>query len=93
MVDSIIIDTFDSFLRYWTTVKDKNINDQIDSWISNYLVEWPDLARQSIQSYEEENYKWRKIAEEKVFPFISDRIPRMEETRNNLLRCINPIYT
>lgn len=87
-----IIDIFDSFLAFWETVKDNQMDEQIDSWFSMYLGDWPDLRQQLQQSYEEDQLDWREIAKKHVFPFLDSRLPEMKLAHGNLIQSIEPIY-
>jgi hypothetical protein len=88
-----IIDTFAEFTNYWSLVKEKSTEYQVDAWASDYLSSWPELVAKQVENYREVNLDWRQIACEKVFPFIADRLPAIQQAHNNLLELCEPVYS
>ncbi len=93
MSRSELIDTYPDFLKYWDGAHDQPVADQIESWSSEYMSRFPELLKKQIEDYSEQDLDWRKIAEEKVFPFLNDRLPVMREARKNLLELCPAIYS
>ena len=87
------IDTFPSFLVYWAEVERSPLEDQIESWANEYLLQWPELLAIQIEDYAAQNLDWRQIAREKVFPYLAGRLPAIKDAHQNLLECCEPIYT
>lgn len=80
-----ILDTFPAFLRYWQDRRQSTPEVQIETWQSDYLLPWPELAAIQKADYAGQDVDWRIIARERVFPFIEERLPAMQTARNNLL--------
>ena len=87
-----LIDTFPAFLTYWAKVQDTSLDDQIEGWVTNYMASWPELLAKQIEDYSSQNLDWRQIAREKVFPYLTERLPAMQQVRQNLLALCQPIY-
>lgn len=87
-----IIDTFPRFLVFWSEAQQKGTDSQIDSWASEYMSPWPELLDKQLQDYSIQRVDWRQTAKEKVFPFLSERLPVMEEAHANLLRLSPVVY-
>lgn len=85
-------DTFPPFLIYWAKVRDKPLNDQIESWATEYMSLWPELLAKQVEDYSTQNLDWRQIAREKVFPYLTERLPAMRQAHQNLLEIVNPLY-
>ena len=88
-----IIDTFPVFLPFWSEAQQKPIGAQIDSWASEYMSQWPELLEKQKQDYSDQQEDWRQIAREKVFPFLSRRLPAMRTAHENLLEICHPVYS
>jgi hypothetical protein len=86
------VDTFSAFLTYWTRVQDRPVNEQIEAWAAEYMAPWPELLSLQVDDYASQNLDWRQIAREKVFPYLTERLPAMETARDNLLRLLAPAY-
>ena len=93
MSDLEIVDTFPAFLSYWTAAREKAFEDQIELWAGEYLSYWPELLEAQIQDYSEQDLDWRQVAREKVFPFLQERLPAMQEARANLLSLAPGIFS
>jgi hypothetical protein len=87
------IDTFHAFLTYWADAKNKPREEQIENWAEGYMAQWPELLAKQIEDYAGQNLDWRQIAREKVFPFLAERLPAMQEAHRNLLDLCGPIYS
>lgn len=85
MSECDIIDTFPTFLAFWSEVQHKPMEAQIEGWASEYMSRWPELLEKQLEDYSNQELDWRQIAKEKVFPFLSDRLPAMKVARKNLL--------
>ena len=88
-----IIDTFNAFLSYWSRVKDKPIDDQVDNWATKYMSSWPDLMAKQLDDYSTQNLDWRQIARERVFPHFTERLSDMQQAHQNLIELCVPIYS
>lgn len=88
-----LIDTFPAFLTYWFKVRDKPLDEQIERWATEYMAPWPELRRKQIEDYSGQGLDWQQIAREKVFPYLAERLPQMQQAQQNLLNLSDPIYT
>ena len=88
----MLIDTFPKFIDYWNTVQNKSVDEQIEGWANDYMSSWPELLEKQIADYAEQNLDWKEIAREKVFPYICERLPAMQEARENLVALCPTIY-
>jgi hypothetical protein len=88
-----LIDTFPEFLAFWQKARHKPIDVQIRSWASDYMSQWPELLKKQQEDYTSQGEDWRRIAWEKVFPFLGQRLPAMQTAHDNLLRICAPIYS
>lgn len=87
-----LLDSFPAFLAFWTRTQSLPLEDQIDRWTEEYLAPWPELLSLQIADYAEQGLDWRTIARERVFPFLSTRMPLMQEAHDNLLRVLPLLY-
>ncbi len=87
-----LIDTFPAFLAYWAKARHKPVDDQIEGWATEYMGRWPELLVKQVEDYAAQNLDWRSIARERVFPYLADRLPAMQEAHGNLLDLGLPIY-
>jgi hypothetical protein len=87
-----IIDTFPAFLKYWEKAKNQSLDEQIKNWEDIYLAPWPELLVKQLDSYATDKLDWRKIAREKVFPYLTKRLPAIKEAHNNLLKYSASLY-
>ena len=87
-----IIDTFPAFLTYWSQVKDKSLDDQLESWATEYMSSWPDLLAKQLDDYSLQKQDWRQIGRKKIFLYLPNRLPAMELAHQNLLELCEPVY-
>jgi len=87
-----IIDTFPAFLKYWARVQGDSIGDKVERWAVEYLSPWPELRDAQIENYSSAGLDWRQIARDKVFPYLTERLPAMQEARRNLWASCAPVY-
>lgn len=92
MPQAEIIDTFPAFLAYWRAVKDQPVAQQIARWASDYMAQWPELLRMQQEDYASMNLDWQDIAQERIFPFLDERMPKMAEAHKNLLSQCESVY-
>ena len=78
-----IIDTFPAFLAYWKKVQNEPVDVQIKTWALDYMSQWPELLKKQQDDYASDNEDWRQIACERIFPFLSDRLPAMQEAHES----------
>jgi len=88
-----LIDTFPAFLKYWSKAQHKSLDDQIEGWATEYMAQWPELLAKQIDDYASRGLDWRQIAREKVFPYLAERLPGMQEAHRNLLEWCRPVYS
>ncbi len=88
-----VIDTFPAFLNYWADAQGKPLEDQIELWASVYMAGWPELLAMQIQDYVGQDLDWKQVAKERVFPYLQERLPAMQEARSNLLRLGADLYS
>src|SRR5512139_2993205 len=88
-----VIDTFPAFQSFWADAQGKSLEEQIDLWEAGYMCGWPELLELQVQDYTEQSLDWKQIAKEKVFPFLQERLPAMQEARSNLLRVSADLYS
>jgi len=88
-----IVDTFPAFLAYWAKVEDKSLDDQVEGWVTDYMSLWPELLTRQIEDYSSQNLDWRQIARERVFPYLAERLPAMQQARQNLLKSAVSVYS
>jgi hypothetical protein len=87
-----LIDTFPAFLSYWAEAREKSLEEQIAGWAATYMAPWPELLRIQTEDYSTQGLDWRQIARDKVFPYLAERLPQMEQAHQNLLAVSEPIY-
>jgi hypothetical protein len=80
-----LIDTFSTFLAFWTNARHASMDEQVERWAFEYIAAYPELLGKQIDDYTSQNLDWRQIAKEKVFPFIDDRVPVMQTAHDNLV--------
>jgi len=83
-----VLDTFPAFRRFWGSARGLPIRRQLDGWRDDYLQPWPELAKKQIANYADEGIDWRRIARDRVFPTLDERLPTMERVRDQLRRAI-----
>ena len=57
------------------------------------MSSYPELFEKQVNNYSDQNYDWNKVAVEKVFPFLDDRLPVMQEARENLLKICPSVHS
>lgn len=87
-----ILDTWNDFCHFWASAQNLPPSQQIELWGSTYMAAYPELLRKQLQDYQEQGVDWRQIAAEKVFPHLPERVPLMQEARDNLLQVCGAIY-
>jgi hypothetical protein len=88
-----VIDTFPAFLAFWTESQHEPLDAQIEVWSAEYMVQWPELLEKQLEDYASQELDWRKVAREKVFPFLDSRLPAMKAAHKNLLEACGRIYS
>ena len=88
-----LIDTFPAFLAYWTDVQNSSLDAQIESWASEYMSRWPELLEKQLDDYASQGLSWRRIARERIFPFLNEWLPTMKIAHQNLLRMCRPVHS
>jgi hypothetical protein len=87
-----IIDTFPAFLKYWEKANGQSLGEQIKGWENIYLAPWPELLAKQLDNYAADKLDWHQIAREKVFPYLTKRMPAMREAHKNLLEFSASLY-
>lgn len=87
-----IVDTLPTFLQYWQDARHHPLEVQVDLWLAHYAPQWPVLADKQQQAYAEDGLDWRTVLKDRVFPFLPERVPLMEQARHRLLACIPAVY-
>ena len=90
--ESCVIDAFPAFLEFWPTVRHDSVEAQVDAWASVYMAAWPELLAKQQSDYADEGEDWRRIAHERVFPHLDERLPAMSEAHKHLLDVCEPVY-
>jgi hypothetical protein len=80
-----IVDTFPIFLEFWKKNQNAPLAVQIEGWATEYMAQWPELLEKQLADYSGQQEDWKKLAGEKIFPYISTRLPAMEIARKNIL--------
>lgn len=88
-----IVDTYDDFLVYWSSINLAPLDQQIELWQTSYMAKYPELLEKQIQSYEDEGLDWRKVAKERVFPKLAERLLLIREARENILTVYRSVVT
>lgn len=86
-----IVDTFAEFLGFWDEARKKPMAEQIEGWASEYMLQWPELLERQIEAYCSHGVDWRRIAAEKVFPFLGERLDVMRKAHDNLLQACGTV--
>jgi hypothetical protein len=90
---SELVDTYPAFLTYWAAAEHKPLDEQIESWSTAYISHRPELLAKQIEDFSAQNLDWRQIARDKVFPYLVERLPAMQEAHRDLLKLCAPIYS
>jgi len=56
------------------------------------MSRWPELLAKQQEDYTGQNFDWRQIAREKVFPFLDERLPAMKRAHPYLVGAAAPVY-
>ncbi len=80
-----IIDTFPDFCAYWNAIGSASMPEQIEAWATDYMAKYPALLAMQLDDYASQQEDWRRIAGEKVFPFLTTRLQAMHEAHQNLI--------
>ena len=62
MLDVQIIDTFLADRSFWSAVVDREIEQQIECWRSEYMTLWPELRQKLFDDCAGEGLHWIQIA-------------------------------
>lgn len=87
-----ILDTWGDFVRFWAASHPLPVSEQVERWRTEYMARYPELLRKQVDDYASQGMDWRALATEKVFPHLPERLPLMQEARDNLLRICGPIH-
>jgi hypothetical protein len=87
-----IIDTFPAFLEWWEKGRRLPFEEQLNGWEKDYMAGWPELRQKQLDSYAEDKADWRQAAGERVLPYLSERVPAMQEAHQNLQTSCLPVY-
>lgn len=89
--NSLIVDTYPSFLRAIGADKPVTVNQWITCWAEHYMPQWPTLHEMVVNDYVAEGEDWRRIAREMVFPEMNDKLPAIQYAYENMQRVIEPV--
>jgi hypothetical protein len=79
-----IIDTYEDFVTYWSSVRSAPLDRQIELWQTSYMAKYSELLEKQIRSYEDEGLDWKEVAK-RVFPRLAEHLQLMQEARENIL--------
>ena len=80
-----IVDTFPIFLEFWEKNQNAPLAVQIEGWATEYMAQWPELLEKQVADYSSQQEDWKKVAGEKIFPYLGTRLPAMEAARMNIV--------
>jgi hypothetical protein len=83
-----VLDTYPAFERFWRTVRERPIAEQVDRWEHEYMAPWPELRDKLKSSYSDQGVDWRRVARSRIFPNLEERLPRMRRLHRNLIRTL-----
>ncbi len=86
------MDTFPAFLEWWERAEGQSLEEQVEGWAAEYMARWPELLARQQEDYASQGLDWREVARERVFPFLTERLPAMREAHQNLLEACEPVY-
>lgn len=92
MNDAFLIDLFPAFLTYWEQVREQPLDERIERWAMEYLASWPELLEKQTADYATQGLDWKQIARERIFPFLDERLPAMQEAHDNLLKQYTQVH-
>lgn len=87
-----IIDTYPDFRSCWKDTGELPVKYKLEKWLNEYMEGYSALLEKQVEDYESKGFDWRKESKEKVFPDLEERLPRMEEARENLLELVPEIH-
>jgi hypothetical protein len=87
-----IVDTYPDFLKYWSNVCKKGLDEQIDKWESVYMSKYPELLQKQLADYANLKANWRKVAYDRIFPFLPDWLLTMEKAHKNLKKACKVVF-
>jgi len=87
----MILDTFPAFIDYWGLFRDRSVDEQIEGWKSVYLKPWPELFEKQVKDYQDQDLDWRKVAREKIFPFLGEREASLRLAHHSILKICEPV--
>jgi len=93
MAEVEVIDIFLDFLQWWAKAHERPVDEQINGWADEYLSSLPELLKKQTGDYAEQSLDWRKVAAERIFPFLDDRLSAMREAHKYLLEACLSIYS
>jgi hypothetical protein len=87
-----VVDAFPEFLEFWPAIRHGTVDEQIDAWATTYMARWPELLAKQKACYAADGEDWRQVARERVFPYLAERMPGMEEAHKHLVTLCEPLY-
>ncbi len=87
-----LIDAFEGFLPIWQAACDKTVERQVELWHAFYESHYPELLEKQLQDYASQGLDWHKVAAERIFPHLKERISRMEEAWQGLQTLCGLVY-
>jgi hypothetical protein len=65
---------------------------QIELWHRFYETHYPELLEKQLQDYASQGIDWQKVATERIFPHLKERMLRMAEAWQGLRKLCGPVY-
>ncbi len=90
---STLTDTFPEFLHFWAESQSLSIERQVEAWATNYLAPYPELLQKQVADYASQGIDWRRVAAERVFPYVPARLRPMQQARANILDLAQDVWT
>ncbi|OPL19245.1 MAG: hypothetical protein AVO35_11750 [Candidatus Aegiribacteria sp. MLS_C] len=87
-----IVDTYSAFLSFWEKYGGRSTTEKIDGWEKEYMSAWPELLRKQVGDYEDMGMDWKSVAEDRVFPYLGERLERMSRARALLSVLIDQVH-
>jgi len=81
-----LLDTWPAWQQVWARVADAPLEAQIDAWAGEYMALYPALFDKQVADYASVGMDWRTVAQERVFPPMAERTPRMATAHDVILR-------
>jgi len=88
----LLIDAFTGFLRSWREIEGQPLTHQIEGWEAFYRSHYPELLDKQIRDYASQGLDWRRMAAERIFPHLAERMSRMQRAHEALCSLCGPIY-